>query len=146
MVSRLLYEKHIYDALDDNMKDIWGVHICFSEIEDGSRMVFGCFSKDTQAFLGCAHGKIEDGYFVAHLLFKRKTKALQACFLIEETLKEYCKKSNIQLLGIKGYPAEKNLPAVNLIKKIGCVDTGILDNVFFCNGNAVPCKIMIKEY
>lgn len=146
MISRMLYETHIYNNLDDNMLDVWGAHQFLTEIENGSRLVWGGFSDEESKFLGCVHGKIVDGFFEAHVLFKRNINAFDACSTVEKLLKEHCKKNNIHLRGIKGFIANDNRAAIILSKKIGCRDAGVKKDIFFRAGNDIPCRIMIKEY
>jgi hypothetical protein len=146
MVSRLLYQAHIYSAVDDSMHDVWGVHNFLSEIESGQRIVFGVFDEKNNIFLGCMHCTLHGDYCVAHTMFKRKVDAVKAALMAEDELKKYCKKNKILLNAIVGYPPEHLRAAVIMNKKFGCKDMGQAENVFFkVNGKNMPCRYMRKE-
>jgi hypothetical protein len=146
MVSRLLYEPHIYIGQDDRMKDAWWVHRFFTEIESGERYVYGAFSVKDNSFLGCTHGKFAGDCFVAHTMFKRKVDTVKASLMMEEELKKYCRENNIPLKAIVGYPPEDLRVAILMNKRFGCKDMGRAENVeYWCNGVNKPCRYMRKE-
>lgn len=146
LVSRLLYEEHIYKSQEDCMHDVFGVHAFLSEIENGSRLVWGAFRKEDDFFLGAAHGSFEGENFVGHVLFKRKVDATALCLKIEEDIKAYCKENNIVCRAIVGYPPEHLRASVIMIKRFGCKDLGRAENVdFYVNGKNMPCRYMRKE-
>lgn len=145
MVSRLLYEPHIYKGQDDRMKDIWWVHRFFTEIEHGDRYVFGVFSEDNE-FLGCVHGTLEDGNFIAHTMFRRKVDAVKASLRMVEIFKEYCADRNLPFHAVVGYPPEDSRIAILNNKRFGCKDMGIAEGIeFYRNGLKVPCRYMRKD-
>jgi hypothetical protein len=146
MISRLLYEPHIYKGQDDRMRDVWGVHVFFTEIENGERLVWGAFSKEDNSFLGCVHGTIENNNFIAHTMFKRHVDAVKACLMMVEDLKIYCKENDISVNAIVGYPPEHLRIAIIMNKKFGCKDMGRAEGVeYWRNGVNMPCRYMRKE-
>lgn len=146
IVSRLLYEPHIYQGQDDRMRDVWGVHVFLTEIENGTRLVWGAFSKEDNSFLGCAHGTIENNEFIAHTMFKRKVDAVKACLLMEVEFKKYCKENSISVNAIVGYPPEDLRIAIIMNKRFGCKDMGRAEGVeYWRNGMNIPCRYMRKE-
>ena len=146
MVSRLLYEPHIYLGQDDRMHDIWWVHRFFMEIETGIRHVWGVFAKHDDSFLGCAHGTFEGDGFVAHTMFKRHVDAVKACLLMEDDLKRYCRENDIDIKAVIGYPPENLRVAVVMNKRFGCKDMGRAEGVeYWKRGVNIPCRYMRKE-
>lgn len=144
LVSRLLYEPHIYAGQEDRMKDVWWAHRFFDEIETGQRIVFGVFSENT--LTGCVHGTLEGDCFVAHTMFRRKVDAVKCSLIFAELLKNYCYTHDIPLRAIVGYPPEDSRVAVYMNKRFGCKDMGIAENVkFYRNGKLIPCRYMRKE-
>lgn len=145
MVSRLLYEPHIYCAISDELKDVYFAHRFLSEIESGFRLVLGVFSKAEDDFLGCVHGKVYQGEFTAHTLFKRKVDAVKGCLLCEDVLRSYCREKSIPLKVIAGYPPEHLRVAVLMNKRYGCVDCGVAEDKFFYkDGKRIACRNMRK--
>lgn len=146
IVSRLLYEKHIYDAVDDRLHDVWNAHIFLRDIERGKNLVIGVFQKESDAFLGCVVGDFYDSCFYAHLLFKRKVDVKPAVLLCEEELKRYCRDAGIALKEIIGNIPEYNRAALCMVKRSGYTDVGEAINfTHFKNGKNIPCRCMRKE-
>lgn len=146
LVSRLLYEPHIYAGQDDRMKDVWYVHRFFEEIETGERYVFGVFSLESERFLGCVHGTLEDGSFIAHTMFRRHVDAVKASLMMVDIFKEYCKENNLSFHSVVGYPPEDFRIAIINNKRFGCKDMGIAEGIeYYRNGVKIPCRYMRKE-
>ena len=146
IVSRLLYEKHIYDAVDDRLHDVWHAHIFFRDIERGKTLVIGVFQKESNAFLGCVIGDFFDSCFSGHILFKRKVDVKAAVLLCEEELKRYCHDAGIALREIIGNIPEYNRAALCMARKAGYMDSGeAVDFTHFKNGKVVSCRCMRKE-
>lgn len=145
LFSRLLYEKHIYNALSDEYKDVYKAHELLQEIEFGYRTVLGFFD-DTDNFTGCVHGVLEDGIFTCHLLFKRKVNVLPLLFVCEETFKNYCREKNLPFEYIDGFIDPKNIAAVRVARRFGSVYLGKKDDVTVLHGNTkTPCLHYRKE-
>ena len=147
LVSRLLYEKHIYNALDNKMRDVWGAHDVFCEIESGKRIVLGVFSKDDKKFLGCVHGLMETPVFYGHFLFRRKVDVVKAVLLCEELCqKVYVNSGLMTLKSFAGIIPENNRAVQITAKKLGYRDNGILDGEYFYSfDKKIPCRLYVKE-
>jgi hypothetical protein len=144
LVSRLLYEKHIYKAVDDRLHDVWVVHQFLQDIESGKTLVFGVFEDDT--FCGCATGEINGSKLTVHALFKRKVDVTKAALLIEEEIIKYSISSGIVIKTIIGTIPEYNRAALMMAKRAGYTDAGIAENVEHRkNGRVIPCRLMRKE-
>lgn len=145
-VSRLFYEPHIYHALDDEMHDVFGVHRCLSEIEDGHRLCVGVFSKKDNAFWGCAHGMIYPGNMEAHLLLKRKVNGVTAITLCMDECRKYYKQYRISLKSFSAVVADNNRAVKITLRKAGFIDHGIVENEkFISHGIMIPCRFFRKE-
>jgi hypothetical protein len=144
LVSRLLYEKHIYKAVDDRLHDVWVAHQFLQDIESGKTLVFGVFEDDT--FCGCANGEIDGDVLTVHALFKRKVDVAKAALLIEKEIKKYSIESGIKIKAIIGTIPEYNRAALMMAKRAGYTDAGIAENVeHIKNGRIIPCRLMRKE-
>lgn len=144
LVSRLLYEKHIYNAVDDRLHDVWYAHKFLQDIESGKTFVFGVFKDDV--FAGCATGELNGNVLTVHALFKRKIDIAKAALLIEDEIKKYCKKSSVEIKTIVGNIPEYNRAALRMANRAGYTDSGIADNVEHRkNGRIIPCRLMRKE-
>jgi RimJ/RimL family protein N-acetyltransferase len=146
MISRLLYEKHIYHALDDEMHDVFGVHRFFREIEDESRLCIGVFRRKDSEFMGCCHGMIYPQCMEGHILFKRGVNGQAALKMIMDECRKYYRNKKIPLHSFSGVVADNNQAVKLLLKKSGFEDKGILENEFFLSqGNKIPCRYFKKE-
>jgi hypothetical protein len=146
IVSRLLYEKHVYNALDNQMRDVWGAHNVFCDIERGHRTVFGVFQKDTERFLGCVHGVFDDFIFWGHFLFKRKVDVVRAVLLCEEQCRQICKEKDIPLSAFAGMIPDSNRAAKIAASKLGYKDKGLIDGEYFYSfEQKIPCRLFKKE-
>ena len=134
MVSRLLYEPHIYHALSDEYKDVYMAHELLQEIEFGYRIVIGVFATNNN-FIGCVHGVLDNGIFTCHLLFKRKINVLPLLFECEMKLKEYCSQQKIKIDFIDGFIAQSNIAACRIARKFGSVCLGKDNNTFVLHNN-----------
>jgi hypothetical protein len=146
LVSRLLYEKHIYNALDNKMRDVWGAHDVFCEIESGKRIVLGVFSKDDKKFLGCVHGLLNAPVFYGHFLFRRKVDVVKAVLLCETLCKKVYADRDMTLNAFAGVIPESNRAVQITVKKLGYRDSGILDGEYFYSfDQKIPCRLYVKE-
>jgi ribosomal protein S18 acetylase RimI-like enzyme len=146
IVSRLFYESHIYRALDDRMRDVWGAHTVLREIEDGKRLAIGVYRKSDDALMGFSHGLIIPDTMEAHILLKRKTDGLAAINLCMDKCREFYKKNNIPLKRFIAKVADDNRPAKLLLRRAGYSDKGIMENNFFVSfGKNIPCRFFEKE-
>lgn len=146
LISRLFYERHIYNALDDEMRDVWGCHKILREIEEGHRICIGVFRREDDAFLGFSHGMIYPHNMEAHLLFKRKVNGVEATELCMAKCVEYYKKKKIPLTSFSGIIAENNNAVKRLLRKLGFEDKGILEKeFFFSHGEKISCRFFRKE-
>lgn len=144
LVSRLLYEKHIYKAVDDRLHDLWVAHQFLQDIESGKTLVFGVFEDDT--FCGCANGELNGDVFTVHALFRRKVDVAKAVWLIEKEIKKYSIESGIEIKSIIGTIPEYNRAALRMAKRAGYTDCGIAENVEHRkNGKIITCRLMRKE-
>jgi hypothetical protein len=144
MVSRLLYEKHIYKAVDDRLHDVWYAHKFLQDIESGKTLIFGVFEDDT--FFGCANGELNGDVLTVHALFKRKVDVAKAALLIEEEIRKYSISAGIVIKTIIGTIPEYNRAALMMAKRAGYTDAGIAENVEHRkNGRVIPCRLMRKE-
>jgi hypothetical protein len=143
-VSQLMYEKHIYDALCDEYRDLFYAHRMLSEIESGERAVL--LVRQNNVVVGCIHGVWEnEGDFVCHIMFKRHVNALKACLLCEKAMKKFRKERNLPFNRIIGHIWEGNRPALALGKKYGAVDTGVSEQFIWMKGYLLPCRKLVKE-
>lgn len=143
-VSRLMYEKHIYEALCDNYKDLYYAHRMLAEIENGIRAVL--LVRDENIVVGCIHGTWENnGDFVCHIMFKRNVDALQGCLLCEEAMKKFCREQKKPFKRIIGNIWEKNRAAIILGKRYGAKVQKETTSFIWKNGYFLPCKTLIKE-
>lgn len=146
LFSRLLYEKHIYYALDDEMRDAWGVHRVLTEIETGSRIVLGVFNKADDSFCGCIHGLFETPEFHGHFMFKRKVNAVEAVLECEKVCETFYREKNAELKYYSNLVPVNNRAVCITAKKLGHKDMGIVDGEFFYSfGKKIPCKKFMKE-
>ena len=146
MVSRLFYEKHIYLAMDDAMKDVWTVHTILKEIEQRERLCVGVFQKNDDRFLGCTHGLITAGYMNAHLLFYRHIDALSAVKLCMDECRKYYREHDLPLQYFQGKVSDENRCVKLLLRKLGWKDEGVRENDFFISrSRKIPCRIYRKE-
>lgn len=146
IISRLLYEKHIYNALDDAMRDAWGVHRFFCEIEDGCRLCIGVFSRKDNTLLGCAHGMIYPHNMMAHLFVKRGVDGAVATQMCMDECRKYYKRKHIPLYSFSAEVADNNRAIKIMLKKLGYEDKGILKDEFFVSyGIKIPCRFFRKE-
>jgi hypothetical protein len=143
-VSRLLYEEHIYKAVDDRLHDVWYAHKFLQDIESGKILVFGVFKDDV--FAGCANGELNGDVLTVHALFKRKVDVAKAALLIEKEIKKYSISSGIEIKAIIGTIPEYNRAALRMAKRAGYTDCGIAENVEHRkHGRVIPCRLMRKE-
>jgi hypothetical protein len=143
-VSRLLYEKHIYKAVDDRLHDVWYAHKFLQDIESGRILVFGVFKGDV--FAGCATGELNGSELTVHALFKRKVDVAQAALLIEKEIKKYSVENGTEIKTIIGTIPEYNRAALMMAKRSGYIDSGIAENVEHRkNGRVITCRLMRKE-
>lgn len=146
IISRLLYEPHIYKALDDAMRDVWGAHQFLNEIEHEYRLCIGLFSNKNNALLGCTHGIIYPHNMQAHIFLKRGVDGLTATQMCMDKCCEYYKNKNIPLKSFSGIVADNNRAVKIMLKKLGYEDGGIIENEFFIsNGVKIPCRFFRKE-
>jgi RimJ/RimL family protein N-acetyltransferase len=146
MVSRLLYEEHIYKAVDDRLHDLWVAHQFLQDIESGKTLVFGVFNADNNSFLGCSTGAFEEDDYVIHAFLKRKIDTIQAGVLVIDGVKNYCIENKINIKSITGYIPVFNKPALRLARKLGMVNKGIHHGTeFFKNKKNIPCCCMRKD-
>lgn len=143
-VSRLLYEEHIYKAVDDRLHDIWVAHQFLQDIESGKTLVFGVFKDNV--FYGCANGELNGDVLTVHAMFRRKTDVAKAALLIEEEIRKYSIESGIVIKTIIGTIPEYNRAALMMAKRAGYIDMGIAENVeHIKNGKIIMCRLMRKE-
>lgn len=145
MVSRLLYEKHIYNAVDDRLHDVWYAHNFLSDIEAGRVLVFGVFKKVDGCFCGCAVGEISGTDFIAHALYKRKVDVTKAALLVEDEIRKYSIGSGIEIKTIIGNIPEYNRAALRMSKQAGYTDSGEIFGTHMKNGKSINCRCMRKE-
>lgn len=146
LISRLFYEKHIYNAMDDEMRDVWVCHRTLQEIENGSRLCIGVFSKKDDTFLGCAHGMIYLYDMEAHLLLKRKVNGVTAVNLCMEEILKYYKQQKLPLKSFSATVADNNRAVKTTLRKAGFIDHGIVKNEkFISHGVVIPCRFFRKE-
>lgn len=144
-VSRLLYEKHIYNALPDHYRDVWGAHILLQEIEFGYRTVFG-FVDDSGDLCGVVHGKVENDAFVAHLLFQRNVDVAACLLAAESVLLQYYSQHGIEVKYVEGFIPEFNRAALRTVKRYGMENLGLTcQKIFRRQGEELPTIHFRKE-
>lgn len=146
IVSRLFYEKHIYSALDDTLRDVWGVHNILTQIELGERIVIGLYTVRNDDFCGCIHGILNDGCFTAHLLIRRKVDAVLAAELCTELFKKCCQEIGTEFVKVRGFVPDNNRAIKIMAHRAGYQDCGIAVGEFFVSGGKnIPLRIFEKE-
>jgi hypothetical protein len=143
VVSRLFYEKHIYNATEDELRDVWGVHRLLSEIESGDRIVVGFFSDNV--FLGCSHGVIVDGVFEGHFLFFRKAPTVDLVKKGIHEIVQYGKQKGTPVNSLRGIVPDSNRAVKLLLSRLGFLDTGPTNTFFVLNGKNIMCREFTKR-
>jgi hypothetical protein len=147
LVSRFMYVNHIYKALDARLKDVFWAHRLFNDIENNITWVFGVFDKTTDKLLGVCLGNMEGEYFNCHVIFERKTDAIQGASLCEKKLQEYCTENHIELKGVVGYPPINNRAALFFGQKMGYKKIGIAKKDFIDQTKQrTPCFLYRKDF
>lgn len=144
LFSRLFYEKHIFTALPDHWKDIWGIHGLLQEIACGNRTVVGFF--DNGDFLGCVHGVLAENIFTAHLAFKRKVNVVDCVLKATPVLKAFFADKGQNMLFIDGYICADNRAALRTARLYGanCIEKN-MDLPFYWDGKKIPVWHFRKE-
>lgn len=143
--SRFFLVHHIYHAVDDNLKDVFGLHVLLSAVENNTCWFFGVYDVNGN-IRGVCYGAMEGEYFCCHVMFDRKVDAVKGALLCEEELQKYCAQNNIPLKGVVGYPAVNNRAALRFCLRMGYEDKGLSDRVLMQNGEGIPCRKFRKDF
>ena len=144
LVSRLLYEPHVYRSLDDEFCDIYTVHRVLKEIETGERLCIGIFNGEE--FCGCVHLTIRESVTEPHLMLKRKVSGVTATELSVDCYKRYCIDNGIELKPLYIEIADNNRAIRRVLRFCGFEDCGILSGEYFVfKGKKIPVRVFRKE-
>lgn len=146
IMSNMMVQEHIFNALDHRLKTYFGAHCLFRSIENGSIRVYGAFT-DTDLLSGIGFGNLdEDNNFVAHVMFFRNCDVADGCRKCADIMIEEYKTEGIEVQNIIGYIPDQNRAALRMARRFGCKDKGLTKEVVWINNNYhYPCRIMIKE-
>lgn len=145
LVSRLFYEPHIYQALDNEMRDVYTVHRILKEIEEVDRVCIGFFTPEDH-FCGCIHFSFTSGIVEPHIMLCRGVNGVDAVLKGIMEAKRFYRKNHILMREVRCNISENNRAIRMLLKRCGFEYIGKDEKFrFYDRNNSYACLIYGKE-
>lgn len=146
VISNLIPQPHIFNAVDKRFKTYYGVHKLFSAIERGDIRVYGAYTATGLLAGVCFGNKDENDDFVAHVMFFRNTDVTNGCLKCADVMIKEYESEGVLIKNIIGYIPAFNRAAIRMAKRFGCVDCGETKEMCFIKDEYhYPCRIMKKK-